>query len=62
MAYKILCSVSGGVTGSRSAYLKVNGAECEYESLKDAQVQAEWLQANVSPYSTASFSYRAVEV
>ncbi len=68
MAFKILCSVSGGVTGSRSAFLKcvamnlTDRVEMEFASLEEAQKHAATLQANVSPYSTATFSYRAVEV
>ena len=61
MTYGIWCRVSGGVTGSRQAWLKDNGKVVQFDTLELAQAEASRLMANVSSRSGASFSYTAKE-
>lgn len=58
MTIYIRCQVSGGVTGTRSALLKSNGAIVSFASLEEAQTEANRLNEKMNgPYSTAFFSY-----
>ncbi len=59
--YRIMASVSGGVTGSRSAWLKSNGVIREFESLEDAQKVARELQATTKGRPGVVFHYEAME-
>ena len=58
--YKIECSVSGGVTGSRQSDLKHNGETVIFPDRQTAKAEASRLatQAN-SGYSSAFFTYNA---
>ena len=62
--YGIMCNVSGGVTGTRSAWLKSNGQVVTFITLDDANARARELEhkLNSNPYRTADFSYRAMEM
>lgn len=64
----VWCRVSGGVTGTREAWLKERtspeGAKYEcrtavFATKAEAQAKARNLMANLSPYRTADFSYTA---
>ena len=57
--YKILCEVSGGITGHRTAYLKKRGAEVSFATEAQAQEQANELAkfANDNRYKTANYRY-----
>lgn len=57
--YRIVCRVSGGVTGTRQGYLKhgPDHAEVIFDTLEEAEAEAARLRDSVSPYSTASFRY-----
>lgn len=59
MNYRILCEVSGGVTGYRAAYLKDQGVEQVFDALEQAEAVAGNLNAtkNSNPYRTADFRY-----
>jgi hypothetical protein len=61
MNFYILCSVSGGVTGHRQALLKENGRIKSFSTREEAAEEATRLMKNVSPYATASFSYRVID-
>jgi hypothetical protein len=60
MTYGIFCTVSGGATGSRSAWLKTgeNSKIATFPTLEAAEARAQELLASRSPYSTAYFAYR----
>jgi hypothetical protein len=55
--FKIHCTVSGGRTGTRQAYLKENGVEYETNDFEAAQAKVRNLRELVSPHSTATFTY-----
>lgn len=57
--FRILCEVSGGMTGYRSGYLKNNGREVEFETEAEAAAEAARLneQMNGNPHRTANFRY-----
>jgi hypothetical protein len=58
MKYKILCSVSGGVTGNRQAHLKENGRIWSTSDRDEAVRKAAQLNSAMNnAYSTARFSY-----
>jgi hypothetical protein len=62
MNYQIMCRVSGGVTGTRTALLKKDGQTVYFETREEAQKEAERLNATMNnAHSVASFSYRVVE-
>jgi hypothetical protein len=63
MTIYILCEVSGGVTGYRSAYLKRDGKIVEFECRDEAEQEARRLneKTNGNPYRTADFHYTVVE-
>jgi hypothetical protein len=63
--FKILCEVSGGVTGYRRSFLK-NGKTGDiqyYDLFEDADEEAHRLntERNGNPFRKASFSYTVVE-
>lgn len=60
--YKILCRVSGGITGTREAYLKEHGREIAYSNRAAAQLHANGLNArmNGAAHRTAHYFYRVV--
>jgi hypothetical protein len=59
----VMCRVSGGVTGTRTALLKQNGTVRQFESMAEAEAEAKRLSdaANADRYRTAYFQYWAVE-
>jgi hypothetical protein len=63
MSYNILCKVTGGVTGNRSALLKHKGVVVEFRTRRQAESHARQLEdkANGDKYRTALFSYTAQE-
>jgi hypothetical protein len=61
MAYLILCRVSGGVTGTREAFLKQGGVVQQFDTLAAAQAKCAQLSAQMNhEYATASFSYTPI--
>lgn len=63
MVYRIRCYVSGGVTGSRQAWLKLSGKIYETDNKKAAEALArENTEEMNNPYSQASFQYRVIEM
>ena len=62
--YRIWCTVSGGVTGTRSAWLKKTGDEvAQFRSREEAEEEATRLEREMNgPNAKASFYYRAVEL
>ena len=61
MSYRILCSISGGFTGNRSAYMKVNGKERRFTTLQQAEACACRLRkSSADKHARATFRY-AVE-
>lgn len=61
ITYGIWCKVSGGITGSRQAWLKkADGSHELFDTFEDAQAEARRLMAGkVDSTSTAAFLYRA---
>jgi hypothetical protein len=59
--FRILCRVSGGVTGTRTGYLKRNGKVVEFDIRETAQSEADRLNAVKHEHTTASFSYTVEE-
>lgn len=58
MTYGVWCTVSGGVTGTRSAWLKENGVVQEFSTLEAANVEAQKMQRSMNnPNAVASFTY-----
>ncbi len=56
--YIIMCHVSGGRTGARSAALKRDGVEAVFVTREDAQREAARLTEYMnSPYSSTVFTY-----
>lgn len=63
MMYRIWCTVSGGVTGHREAWLKVNGKVYETESYEKAQEKASDLMYEMNKRGyVATFTYTVEEV
>ena len=63
-SFKVLCKVSGGVTGTRIAYLKdAKGVEKIFATKEAAETEASALnrKMNGNPHRTATFRYQAVE-
>jgi hypothetical protein len=54
--FKVRCSVSGGVTGYREAYLKKDGKEVEFSSREEAEAEAR--KYNQTPRASLA-SFRA---
>jgi len=61
--FRILCSVSGGVTGSRCAVLKdSDGQPKHFATFDEASNEAQRLNREMNTiYSVASFSYKVIE-
>ena len=56
--YRILCEVSGGVTGYNASYLKIGGKPITFDDKGHAEEVALSHQAKANgPYATASFKY-----
>lgn len=55
----VWCEVSGGVTGHREAWLKVNGEEVEYDTQDEAETAAATCRENVRGNTRATFHYSA---
>jgi hypothetical protein len=63
MTYRIKCFVSGGVTGSREAWLKQKDKVFETTSKNKAESLAASNNKEMNHiYSTASFRYKVVEM
>ena len=64
LSWGVFCTVCGGVTGSRSAWLKdKDGRPRRFPDKATAEVEAERLmQQKNGPHATASFYYRAAEL
>ncbi len=59
---KILCTRWGGTLGFAQSYLKENGKEVSFATMEEAMRRAADLEKGMNgPYSTARFTYRAVE-
>jgi hypothetical protein len=62
IVYGIWCQVSGGVTGTRQAWLKDDGRVQTWERREVAEAHAAHLMGQMNgPYATANFVYRVVE-
>ena len=62
MKYRIYTEISGGVTGSRSSYIKSNDKELHFETREKAEEYISELRASRSPYATFHQSYEVEEV
>jgi len=63
MLYRIRCYVSGGVTGDRQSWLKLNDRVYETSDKEEAEsIAADNNKSMNTPYSVASFRYRVVEM
>jgi len=61
MIYRILCTVSGGVTGFRQSMLTENGKEWSTQVRAEADKKAAALSAEMNnQYSKAVFNYHVV--
>jgi hypothetical protein len=61
--FRILCTVRGGVTGPREAYLSdQDGDVIEYNTKAEADAEAAALRASTGPYGCASFTYTVESV
>ncbi len=61
--WKILCTRSGGKLGFGQGYAKKDGKEMIFDSKEEAQAVAErWEKEMNGPYSSAHFTYEAVEI
>ncbi len=57
----VLCRVSGGITGTRTALLKSNGVVREFTSRAAAEAKAQALNREMNtPYSVADFHYSVI--
>ncbi len=57
--WRVLCEVSGGITGFNTAYLKVNG-KVQWFTKDEAQIRANELTATMNkPDVAATFRYTA---
>jgi hypothetical protein len=63
MVWKVRCRVSGGVTGTREAFLRIDGNVWESQDEHRAVAQAKELteKMNSNPHGTATFEYWPVE-
>ena len=62
MSWLIWCRVSGGITGTREAYLKSNGKIKVFPDQDSAEREAARLNEEMNkPPRTADFRYQAVE-
>jgi len=61
--FGIWCRVSGGVTGTREAWLKADGKVQLFDTREQAEEEAARLNKlnNGNPYRTADFRYTAQE-
>jgi hypothetical protein len=58
--YGVMCRVSGGVTGTREAWLKSNDKRVEFATLAEAEAEAAHLRAQANgPHAKAFFHYWA---
>jgi hypothetical protein len=59
MTYRILCRVTGGVTGTREAYLRRGDKLVTFDNLPAAELEAQrlTLKQNARPAGRAQFSY-----
>jgi hypothetical protein len=58
--YGVRCRVSGGVTGTREAWLKRDGRVAEFETRAEATAEAAARNAEMNgPHRTADFRYWA---
>ena len=55
----VWCEVSGGVTGSRSAWMKREGKVIAFDTREEAEAEAKAARTSVSRFSQASFRYTA---
>lgn len=63
MPWRVMCRVSGGVTGTRGPVpLKLGGVEQVFRTKAEAQAAAEAAKRFVSPYAKALFEYWPEEV
>jgi hypothetical protein len=61
MTYHVMCRVSGGRSGTRTALLKDNGTVVVFNTYEEAQKEAHRLQrAMNTEYSVALFEYWVV--
>lgn len=62
--YGIWCTVSGGVTGHREAWLKSNGERLTFATLQEAENYAQKLTSDRMSvrYRKADFYYSAKEI
>ncbi len=56
--FRIFTEISGGVTGTRSAYMKEGGKELRFETRAAAQKYIDACRAGRSPYAIAKFDQR----
>jgi hypothetical protein len=61
--FQVMCKVSGGYTGTRTAVLKANGVERWFDTRVEAEIEAMRLnrEMNGNPYRTADFQYWVIE-
>lgn len=58
--FAVWCRVSGGVTGTREAWLKSNGTLVLFDTRAEAEAEASRLNKQMNhPHSTADFRYTA---
>jgi hypothetical protein len=56
--FRIKCRVSGGVTGTREAYMKERGVVQYFATRKEAEAIADHRNKTANgPYATATFKY-----
>ena len=61
--FRIWCRVSGGVTGTREAWLKSDGGVVEFGDRAAAEAEARRLNEKMNhPYATADFRYSVVDM
>ena len=60
--YRIWCRVSGGMTGTREAWLKHNGKIYEVATKVTAQKKAKQLNKDMGKNTMVNFHYSVVEV
>ncbi len=62
MTYAVWCRVSGGVTGTREAWMKDANGIVRFATKDEAQTEADRLNKQMNgPYSRASFRYTVTE-
>lgn len=59
--FRIWCSVYGGVTGTREAWMKSEGEVMEFETREAAEAEAAKARAGTAGNSRCSFSYTVEE-